>query len=124
VSSIVGATVALLEAVAVKPTLECIYEGGPGIVGVDKGPATSTGHSATLTKAEAAAAGAFPKGTKVTFSPLPSLSPTAFKWAAVVEGIQFNGIAATKSGEGYGSEMSGGLQLSKLERLLQLAAIA
>ena len=124
VSSVVGATVALLEAVDVKPTLECIYEGGPGIVAVDKEPGVPAAHGVTLAKAEATAASAFPKGTKVTFSPLPSLSPTAFKWAALVEGIQFNGISTTKGGEGYGSEMSGELQLSKLERLLQLAAAA
>ena len=121
VSSIVGATVALLEAVDVKRMLECIYEGGLGIVGVDKEPGAPSAHGVTLAKAEATAASAFPNGTKVTFSPLPSLSPAAFKWAAVVEGIPFNGIAITQRSEAYGSGMSGGLQLAKLERLLQLA---
>jgi hypothetical protein len=112
-----------LEAVAAKPTIECIYEGGPGIVALDEEPG-ALAYRATLAKAEATAANAFPKGTKVTFSPLTSLSPTAFRWAADVEGIAFNGIATTRGGEGFGSEMSGGLQLSKLERLLQLAEAA
>jgi len=76
VSSIVGATVALLEAVDVKRMLECIYEGGLGIVGVDKEPGAPSAHGVTLAKAEATAASAFPNGTKVTFSPLPSLSPS------------------------------------------------
>lgn len=113
-----------MEAVAVKPTLQCIFEGGPGIVAVDKEPGAPAARGVTLAKAEATATSLFPKGTKVRFSPLPSLSPTAFKWAAVVEGMQFNGIATAKGGEGYGSEMSGELQLAKLERLLQLAASA
>lgn len=119
VSSTVGATVSLREAIVVKTALECVY-GGTVTVLISKESSMPASELATLAKAEATAAAGFPKGTKLRFSPLPSLSPTAFSWTTTINGGPFGGVANNKGTTGYGIELSGKLQLSKLERLLAL----
>jgi hypothetical protein len=124
VSSVARARVKFLEAVVVGPSLDCVYEGPGGIVAIDEAPGVPAVDRATLARAEALTAKSLPKGTKIRFSALPSLGPTAFSWTAAIEGLQFTGIANDKGTTGYGAEMTGTPALFKLKGLLQLAIAA
>jgi hypothetical protein len=120
VSAIVGGAVKFVAAAAVKTSLECEYT-GTSIVTLLKETGIPKSALATRSKAEATALTGFPAGTKVVFSALSALGATGFSWTATIEGHQFAGVGENKGTTGYGAEMLGKPDISKLERLIALA---
>ncbi|MGA2805575.1 MAG: hypothetical protein ABSF89_14510 [Acidimicrobiales bacterium] len=117
VSSIVGSTVSLFEAVLKKTTLECIYLGKVAAttahpideVVISKEPGIPASQLATRTAAEARIAAESPKGVKLIFTSLPSVGPTAFSWTynKALNGGQLVGIADNRGTTGYGVALGG-----------------
>ncbi len=117
VSSIIGATVSLFEAVVKSNTLECIYFGkAPASVThpidevvISKQPGIPASQLATRAKAEARVAAESPKGVKLIFTSLPSVGSTAFSWTYTksLNGGQLVGVADNKGTTGYGVALGG-----------------
>lgn len=121
VSSIVGSKASFKSPVIVKTTLECEYTAGASFVLLLKEPGIPASGLATRAKAEATAQHGFPAGTKVHFSPAPTLGATAFSWSATINGLAFAGVGENKGTTGYGVEVSGKSSVSELEKLIALA---
>jgi hypothetical protein len=132
VSSIVGHSVTLAQPVVEGTTIACLYEGSSGNVTIEKEAGMPASSVATRQKAEAAHKKLFyasqptplPKGTAIDFSPLSALGSTAFYWTGVIVGSPYGGADVFKGTTGHFSEMTGGLEDSKLEKLEQLALSA
>ncbi len=142
VSSIVGATVSLFEAVVKSNTLECIYFGkAPASVThpidevvISKQPGIPASQLSSRAKAEARIAAESPKGVKLIFTSLPSVGSTAFSWtyAQSLNGGQLVGVADNKGTTGYGVALGGAAktfgtaarQIPAGERLLALDIVA
>jgi hypothetical protein len=132
VSLIVGWSVTLGQPVVEGTTIACLYEGSSGNVTIEKEVGMAASGIATRQKAEAGHKKLFyasqpkplPKGTTISFSPLAALGPNAFYWTGVIAGSAYSGADAFKGTTGYFSEMTGGLQDAKLEKLEQLALSA
>jgi hypothetical protein len=132
VSSIVGSSVALTDAMVQGSTLVCLYEGSSGAITLEKETGMAASGIATRQKAEAGHKKLFyasqpkplPKGTTISFSSLSGLGSSAFYWTGVIEGKPYSGADAFKGTTGYFSEMGGALQQSKLEQLERLALAA
>lgn len=117
VSSIIGSTVSLFQAVLEKTTLECIYLGKAAAsaahpideVVISKEPGIPASQLATRAAAEARIAAESPKGVKLIFTSLPSVGPTAFSWTytKALNGGQLVGIADNKGTTGYGVALGG-----------------
>lgn len=117
ISSIVGATASLFEAVVRNNTLECIYFGKAAAsvtrpiteIVISKEPGIPASQLATRAKAEARVVAESPKGVKLIFTPLPSVGSTAFSWtyASSLNGGQLVGIADNKGTTGYGVALGG-----------------
>ncbi len=138
VSSIVGTTVSLFQAVLEKTTLECIYFGKVAAtvshpideVVISMQPSIPAAELATLAAAEARVAALAPKGVKLIFNSLPSVGKTAFSWtySKALNGGQLVGIADNKGTTGYGAVVGGAAKtfgaaaghVPVLERLLAL----
>jgi hypothetical protein len=123
VSAIVGWAVRLEDAMVKNTILVCLYVGS-GNVSLEKDTPMSISAFSTRAKAEAMAKEMFPKGTPITFSPLPALGATAFYWTAIIGGHPFSGANDNRGVTGYYSEMSGSLQRAKLVQLERLAISA
>ncbi len=117
VSSTIGSTVSLYEAVLEKTTLECIYLGKVAAtaahpideVVISKEPGIPASQLATRAAAEARVAALAPKGVKLIFTSLPSVGPTAFSWTytKALNGGQLVGVADNKGTTGYGVALGG-----------------
>jgi hypothetical protein len=117
VSSIIGATVSLFEAVVKNNSLECIYFGKTAATAAhpidevvfSKQSSIPASQLATRAKAEARIAAESPKGVKLIFTSLPSIGPTAFSWtyAQSLNGGQLVGVANNKGTTGYGVALGG-----------------
>ena len=117
VSSIIGTTVSLTQAVLEKTTLECIYFGKTVAtaahpideVVISMQPGIPASELATRAKAEARLTAMAPKGVKLIFTPLPSVGSTAFSWtyAQSLNGGQLVGVADNKGTTGYGVALGG-----------------
>ena len=117
VSSIVGTTVSLFEAVVKSNALECIYFGKVAAsvahpideVVITKQPGIPASQLATRAKAEARIAAESPKGVKLIFTSLPSVGSTAFSWTygEALNGGQLVGVADNKGTTGYGVALGG-----------------
>src|SRR5579862_2883022 len=117
VSSTVGTTVSLMQAVLEKTTLECIYFGKTAAsaahpideVVISMQPGVPASALATRAKAEARIAAESPKGVKVIFTSLPSVGSTAFSWtyAQALNGGQLVGVADNKGTTAYGVALGG-----------------
>jgi hypothetical protein len=124
VSSVVGWTVTFTDADVKGSIFACLYQGSTGNVTIEKETGLPASDLATRGDAEAMTQAMFPKGTKITFTPLSALGPAAFYWTAVIGGHPFSGANTNKGTTGYDSEMSGTLQQSKLEQLEELGISA
>jgi hypothetical protein len=132
VSSIVGSTVDLEEAVVSGSTLVCLYHGSTNTVTLEKETGMAASGIATRQKAEAGHKKLFyasqptplPKGTTISFEPLAALGSSAFYWTGVIAGMPYSGADAFKGTTGYFSEMRGALKKSPLEDLERLALSA
>jgi hypothetical protein len=138
VSSIVGTTVSLSQAVLEKTTLECIYFGKVAAtvshpideVVISMQPSIPAAELATLAAAEARVAALAPKGVKLIFTSLSSVGKTAFSWtySKALNGGQLVGIADNKGTTGFGAVVGGAAKtfgaaaghVPVLERLLAL----
>ncbi len=128
VSSIVGSTLTLGEAVVQGTTLVCLYDGSSATVTLEKETGMAASGIATRKEAEAGHKQLFyasqpkplPKGTTISFLPLDALGSTAFYWKGVIEGIPYGGADAFKGTTGYFAEMRGPLEQSKVEKLERL----
>jgi hypothetical protein len=117
VSSTIGTTVSLTQAVLEKTTLECIYFGKTATstthpideVVISMQPGIPASELSTRTKAEARVAALSPKGVKLIFTSLPSVGSTAFSWtyAQSLNGGQLVGVADNKGTTGYGVALGG-----------------
>lgn len=121
VSSIVGWTVVSNAPVVKGSILACIYAGSAGNVSIEKETGLLASDLATLSKAEEMAKAIFPKGTRITFTPLTALGYTSYYWTAVLGGSPFSGANTNRGTTGYYAEMSGRLQRTALLKLDQLA---
>jgi len=117
VSSTIGTTVSLEQAVLEKTTLECIYFGKTPAsaahpideVVISMEPGIPASELATRAKAEARIAAESPKGVKLIFTSLPSVGSTAFSWTygQALNGGQLVGVADNKGTTGYGVALGG-----------------
>jgi hypothetical protein len=117
VSSTLGTTVSLSQAVLEKTTLECIYFGKTTAsaahpideVVISMEPGVPTSELSTRAKAEARIAAESPKDVKLIFTALPSVGSTAFSWtyAQALNGGQLVGIADNKGTIAYGVALGG-----------------
>jgi hypothetical protein len=117
VSSTIGTTVSLSQAVLEKTTLECIYFGKTAAsathpideVVISMQPGIPASELSTRARAEARVAAESPKGVKLIFAPLPSVGSTAFSWtyAQSLNGGQLVGVADNKGTTGYGVALGG-----------------
>lgn len=132
VSSIVGSTVTLGEAVVQGAILVCLYDGSSTTVTLEKETGMAASGLSSLQKAEAGHKKLFyasqpnplPKGTTISFSPLAALGSNAFYWTGVIEGTRYSGADAFKGTTGYFTEMRGPLEQSKVKQLEQLVLSA
>lgn len=109
VSSIVGAKVALFEAIPEKTSLECIFEGAREVV-ISREPVPASDLS-TLAKAEARFKAESPKGVKIAFTALPSLGPTAFSWSYVENGGLLVGVGNNKGNMAWGAVVGASVKI-------------
>jgi hypothetical protein len=117
VSSTLGTTVSLSQAVLEKTTLECIYLGeAPASathpideVVISMEPGVPVSELSTRVKAEARVAAESPKDVKVIFTSLPTVGSTAFSWtyAEALNGGQLVGVADNKGSTAYGVALGG-----------------
>lgn len=120
ISAVVGSTVKLEEADGQKSnTIECIYFGTVEVL-VTRETNIPAADVASRAAAEKTIATGLPKGTKVTFAPLPTLGPNAFTFTAKENGGTFTGAGDNKGTTGYGALISGKPAISKLVSLLKL----
>ena len=132
VSSLVGANEVLLE-VLDETSYECIFMGTTAagwqvIISMRQGMPAS--ELATLKAAEARITAQSPKDVTLVFTPLPTLSKTAFSWtyAKPLNGGQLVGVANNTKTTGYGAAMGraaatfgkAAAHVPVLERLLAL----
>jgi hypothetical protein len=130
VSSVVGLKVKLLEAIAEKKTLECIYLSTVQVI-ISREPGIPASELATRAKAEARVKAESPKGVKFTFSSLPSLGATAFTWSYELNGGLLIGVADNKGTTGFGTVLGGKPSIvgapgrvAALERLIKMDMVA
>lgn len=117
VSSTIGATVSLTQAVLEKTTLECIYFGKTAAsathpideVVISMEPRIPASELSTRAKAEARVAAESPKDVKLIFTSLPSVGSTAFSWTytQALNGGQLVGVADNKGTTAYGVVLGG-----------------
>jgi hypothetical protein len=132
VSSIVGSTLTLAEAVVQRGISVCLYNGATNTVTLEKEPNLPASQTGTRQGAEAAHKKLFyasqptplPKGTTISFVPLAGLGNSAFYWNGMIEGTSYSGADAFKGSTGYFTEMRSALQQSKVKRLEQLLLAA
>lgn len=117
VSSAIGTTVSLSQAVLEKTTFECIYFGRTAAstahpideVVISMQPGIPASEVSTRTNAEARITALAPKGVKIVFTSLRSVGSTAFSWtyAESLNGGQIVGVADNKGTTGYGVALGG-----------------
>jgi hypothetical protein len=119
IGSIEGQKVTLAETTAKGHTIGCVYDGtlGSSIETESDLPASST---SSLKGAEALAKANFPSAVLLKFAAVPKVGATAFDWSAKDGSYIYSGLNTNKGATGYFVELSGSLQLPKLEKLLAL----
>ncbi|MGA3216749.1 MAG: hypothetical protein ABSD97_13810 [Acidimicrobiales bacterium] len=110
ISSIIGAKVALFEAVIEKGSWECILEGTREVV-ISRDPDIPPSELSTLKKAEARFKAESPKGVDISFTALPSLGPTAFSWSYTDNGGLLVGVGNNKGSTAWGAVLGANVKI-------------
>jgi hypothetical protein len=119
IGSIEGQKVTLAETTTKGHTVGCVYEGtlSSSIESETDLPASAT---SSLKGAEAATKANFPATVTLKFTGVPKIGATAFDWVAKDGSYVYSGLTTNQGSTGYYVELSGALQLPKLEKLLAL----
>jgi len=140
ISAAVKAKFKFIESRVFDFTVECVYfavvpntSSGDEII-ISTHPRIPAGQVATLSAAERRLTSEVPKNVQLSFTPLPALGPTAFRWSykTPLNGGQVIGIADNRRTTGFGVLIGGPAQhfgfpithLNAAERLLTLGMAA